>query len=229
MITTLLIPLQIIAIIAFADFVSGIIHWAEDAYGTEETPVFGRLLIRPNIVHHHYPRFFTRFTWFQSSWDLLILGVGVLAGAWAFSVLTWQVWLFIAVSVNANEVHKWSHRTRAENGPLISKLQDWHLLQTPRHHALHHTDPKNTYYCPITNWVNPLLEKIRFWDGLEHVIQRLTGLRHRTDTSVRGQGPGPVWLSEYRPAPKGSAPAAPAPHTCCGHCARCRHAHVNAT
>ncbi|MBW8781963.1 MAG: hypothetical protein JF599_08760 [Verrucomicrobia bacterium] len=228
MITTLLIPLQIIAIIALADFVSGIIHWAEDAYGTEETPVFGRLLIRPNIVHHHYPRFFTRFTWFQSSWDLLILGVAVLAGAWAFDVLTWQVWLFVTVSVNANEVHKWSHRTRAENGALISKLQDWGILQTPRHHALHHTDPKNTYYCPITNWVNPLLEKIRFWDGLEHIIQRLTGLRHRADTSVRGQGPGPAWLSEYRPASKGSTPAAPASRTCCGHCARCRHTHANA-
>lgn len=227
MINTLLIPLQIIAIIAFADFVSGTIHWAEDAYGSEETPVFGRLLIRPNIVHHHYPRFFTRFTWFQSSWDLAILGLIVLAGAWAFDVLTWQVWLFVAVSVNANEVHKWSHRTRAENGPLISKLQDWRILQTPRHHALHHTDPKNTYYCPITNWVNPVLEKIQFWAVLERIIQRLTGIRHREDTSVRGQGPGPAWLSEYRPAPKSSAPTAPAAHTCCGRCARCRHAHAD--
>ena len=243
MILTLLgIALQGLAIVVLADFAAGLIHWAEDAYFTENTPVLGRLLIRPNIIHHHYPRFFTRYTWFQSSWDLLLLGAVVLAGAWLCGLLTWQVWLFVAVSINANEIHKWSHRTRKENGPLISRLQDWRILQTPRQHAVHHTDPKNTYYCPITNVVNPVLEKLRFWTGLEWVIWRLTGLRHRDDTSVRGQGPGPKWLTAYRPAykvpapvlttPAGSLPpAARAPsasHVCCGNCALCRHRHAHA-
>lgn len=223
--TTLGIVLQIIAVIALADFASGVIHWLEDAYFTDDTPILGRLLIRPNIVHHHYPRFFTRYTWFQSSWDLLILGAVVLAGSWAFGVLTWQVWLFVAVSINANEIHKWSHRTRKENGPVISALQDWRILQTPRQHALHHTDPKNTYYCPVTNLVNPVLEKIRFWAGLEWIVWRITGARHREDTSVRGQGPGPDWLSEYRPAPK-PAPQLSRNHVCspsCPHRATCPH------
>lgn len=227
MILTLLgIVAQGTAAILLADFAAGLIHWIEDAYFTEDTPVLGRLLIRPNIIHHHYPRFFTRYTWFQSSWDLLILGAVVIAGAWAFNVLSWQVWLFVAVSINANEIHKWSHRTRKENGPVISKLQDWHILQTPHQHALHHTDPKNTYYCPVTNLLNPVLEKIRFWAGLEWVIWRITGIRHREDTSVRGQGPGPAWLSAYRPAAKGSTPAAKPVHTCspnCIHRASCPH------
>jgi ubiquitin-conjugating enzyme E2 variant len=197
----LLIPVQFIGVVLLADFLAGVVHWLEDAYGTAETPVVGPLLIRPNIVHHHFPRFFTRLTWWQSSWDLALLAGGLLAAAWALDLLCWQVWVFAVVSVNANQVHKWSHRTRAENGPLISFLQDVRVLQTPRHHALHHTDPRNTFYCPVTNLVNPVLEWCRFWDRLERLVERVSGVRHRLDTANRGCGPGPAWLAEYRPAP----------------------------
>lgn len=189
---------QVILIAALADFVAGAIHWAEDAYFTEETPVIGPLFIRPNIVHHHHPRFFTHLTWWQSSWDLALVSAGVLLVAWPLGLLSWQLGLFLALSTNANEIHKWSHRTRAENGWLIAKLQDWRILQTPRHHGLHHSDPKNTYYCPITNFVNPALERIAFWDHAERIIASLAGVTHRPDTAVRGQGPGPSWLAEYR-------------------------------
>lgn len=196
---TLIILLEIVAVLMAADFVAGVIHWLQDAYGTEDTPVVGQLLIRPNIIHHHYPRFFTRLTWWQSSWDLLLLGALILAvAAWAGHV-SWQLWLFVAVSVNANQVHKWSHRTRAENGRIISFLQDIRVLQTPHQHAVHHTDPKNTYYCPVTNLVNPLLESFDFWNRVEAVIEATTGVGHRPDTSNRGMGPGPAWLAEFSP------------------------------
>ena len=196
--TLLGIAVQIVLVAALADFIAGAIHWAEDAYFTEDTPVIGPLFIRPNIVHHHYPRFFTHLTWWQSSWDLVLVG-GVLLGiAWPLGYLNWQLGLFVLLSVNANEIHKWSHRSRAENGPIIAALQDWHILQTPRHHGLHHSDPKNTYYCPITNFVNPLLERVNFWTRLEQVIEHITGVGHRHDTAVRGQGPGPGWLAAYR-------------------------------
>lgn len=193
---------EIVGIVALADFLAGVVHWIEDAYFTDETPVLGPLVIRPNIVHHHLPRYFTKLSWWESSRELVALGALTVLIAWIFNALTWQVWLFVILSVNANQVHKWSHRTRAENGWLISKLQDWRILQTPKHHGLHHTDPKNTYYCPITNFVNPVLERIAFWDRLEHLIERLTGVAHREDTAVRGNGPGPAWLAEYRPAPR---------------------------
>lgn len=212
-ITVSAIALELIAVVLFADFLAGVIHWAEDAYFTEETPVIGPLFIRPNIVHHHFPRFFTRLSWWQSSWDLVLVGGALLLVAWPLGWMCWQLVLFVALSINANEVHKWSHRTRAENGRVISTLQDWHILQTPRHHSLHHSDPKNTYYCPITNLVNPLLEHVNFWGRLEGIIERLTGNSHRHDTAVRGQGPGPGWLVAYKPAPK--------PAVCTHHCASC--------
>ena len=189
---------QALGVVILADFAAGVVHWLEDAYGSEDTPVVGPLLIRPNIVHHHCPRYFTRLTWWQSSWDLLLLGAGILGvAAWA-DLLTWHVGLFVLLSVNANQIHKWSHMSRAEVGPVVAWLQDRKILLTPRQHAVHHTDPKNTYYCPITNLVNPVLEAVRFWDCLESVVETLTGATHRPDTSNRGQGPAPVWIADFR-------------------------------
>lgn len=216
--TVFLTLAQVLGLVLLADFLAGIVHWLEDAYGTEDTPVVGPLLIRPNIVHHHFPRYFTKLSWWQSSWDLLLLG-GVIVGAAAWwGVLSWQLWLFVALSINANQVHKWAHRTPAENGRVVSFLQDIRVLQTPRHHALHHTDPKNTYYCPITNVLNPVLERLQFWPKLESLIASTTGIRHREDTSNRGTGPGPEWLAEFRPA---RAAAANAPVHAHSHHADC--------
>lgn len=222
---------QVFGLVLLADFVAGVVHWLEDAYGTEDTPVVGPLLIRPNIVHHHFPRFFTKLSWWQSSWDLVLLGALGLGIAWWFDALSWQLALFTVVGVNANQVHKWAHRTRAENGPVISFFQDIYVLQGPRQHAIHHTDPKNTYYCPVTNVLNPVLEKIQFWPRAEKLIERVTGLRHRDDTSLRGNGPGPEWLAEYRPthpAPAAATMAAKKPTVCdCGNCklqGKCGHA-----
>lgn len=190
--------LQAVAVVMVADFIAGFVHWLEDAYGTVDTPVIGPLLIKPNIVHHHHPRHFTRLNWWQSSWDLLLVGAAILGLAAWLDALTWHVALFVFISVNANQVHKWSHMSRAEVGPVVAFLQDCRILLTPRQHALHHTDPKNTYYCPVTNLVNPTLEALRFWDRLEWVVEKLTGATHRQDTSNRGEGPAPEWLSEYR-------------------------------
>ncbi len=215
------IAAQVVLIAMVADFIAGLVHWAEDAYFTADTPVIGPLVIRPNIVHHHFPRYFTTLSWWESSWLLLSIGALTLGLAAWLGLLSWQLTVFVAISVNANHVHKLSHRTRAENGWLISKLQDWRILQTPRQHGLHHTDPKNTYYCPITNLVNPLLERIDFWTRAEAVVERLTGATHRHDTAVRGQGPGPDWLEAFRPVP--NPPAKTAAPTACA-CARCQHA-----
>ena len=209
------ILLQALGVILLADFVTGIGHWLEDAYGTEETPVIGPLVIKPNIVHHHYPRLFTKLTWWQSSWDLLLLGALIVGGAAWADVLTWHVWLFAILCVNANQVHKWSHMSRAEVGPLVSFLQDYWILQTPRQHALHHTDPKNTFYCPLTNLLNPALEFVGLWPKLEAVIEALTGATHRQDASNRGAGPAPTWVAELRrPSPVATPTSPRGPGNC---------------
>jgi ubiquitin-conjugating enzyme E2 variant len=207
----LTIVLEIFATLLAADFTAGFVHWLEDAYAREDTPVLGPLVARANIIHHHYPRYFTRLSWWESSWDLAVLSLGLVGGAWALGLLTWEVVLFAVLTANANQIHKWAHRSRKENGPVISFLQDIRLLQTPRHHAVHHTNPKDCHYCTTTNFLNPVLDGLHFWAGLEWVLAHVFGIRRRPDTSLPGHGPGPAWLEEYRKPPTHS-PAA---------CAKC--------
>ena len=187
-----MIIVEIIAAVLVADFVSGLFHWLEDAYGREGWPIIGRLITIPNVLHHHDPRYFTRHSWLQSSWLLLCLGLAVLATAWLCGVLTWQVWLVVILGTNANQIHKWAHRTPSENGLLISALQHVRLVQRPRHHARHHTDPKNSHYCVLTDFLNPILDGIRLWEALESAIWAVFRVRRRTDTSVSINRQGPI-------------------------------------
>lgn len=198
----LIVALQIVLVVMLADFIAGVVHWFEDAYVREDTPLIGSFIGKANVIHHHLPRFMTRNNWWQSSWDLLAFAAVIVFVAWRLNQLTWHVWLFAAVSANANEVHKWSHRTRKENGRIITFLQNLRVLQTPQHHAVHHTNPKNVRYCPITNLVNPILDRLRFWDGVEWLLARTIGLQRRPDTSLPGHGPAPAWIGQLRDQPK---------------------------
>jgi ubiquitin-conjugating enzyme E2 variant len=190
-------PLKFGLAVLAADFLVGFVHWIEDAYVREDWPVVGPLVGRPNILHHHLPRHFVRNTWVQSCWDQMLLAAGIAGAAWWMHALTWPVVVFAVLVGNANQIHKWAHRSRRENGPLISLLQDLHLIQGARHHAIHHTDPKSTHYCVITEWLNPVLEHLRFWTRLECLLWRWFHLRRRMDTSNRRHGPAPVWIRQH--------------------------------
>ncbi len=193
------VPLGIVASVLAAEFVAGLIHWMEDTYGDPDGRFFGRWVVRPNVVHHHFPRHFLRNNWWRSSWDLVLGAVVLGVVAWALGLLCWQVVLFLAVGANANQFHKWGHGIRRENPRVVAFLQSIRVIQTPAHHARHHTDPKSSHYCVITELLNPLLDRVRFWRRLEWCVLMTTGIRRRFDTSVRGGGPMPAWLEAYRP------------------------------
>ena len=189
---------QSLLVIMLADFIAGIVHWFEDAYVRENTPIIGSFIGKANVIHHHMPRYMTRNNWWQSSWDLMCFSAVIVLVAWWLDLLTWHVWLFAVIATNANQVHKWSHQTRSENGRIITFLQQIRVLQTPHHHAVHHTNPKNVRYCPITNLVNPALDTLRFWDRVEWILARAIGLKRQPDTSLPDNGPAPAWLKELR-------------------------------
>ena len=180
-----LLILEIATCVLVTDFVSGLLHWLEDAYGREDFPITGRLFTKPNMLHHQNPRAFVRNSWWRSSWDLLCISAAIVFIAWLFGCLTWHVWLFAALGTNANQIHKWAHRSQQENGWLISFLQYCRILQSPRHHAHHHSDPKNSHYCVLTDFLNPVLDRMGFWTALERMIWRLFGIPRRPDPSVR--------------------------------------------
>jgi plasmanylethanolamine desaturase len=179
------IPVQAAAVVLLADLVSGVVHWAEDAYARAETPVIGKLIANANIEHHAKPRAFLLRNWWQSSWDLVLVGMAVIATAYALGMLTWHVWLFAIVAANANQIHKWAHRNPKENGWLVTRLQKLRVLQTPRHHAKHHSGQKNSHYCAVTNFMNPMLERMRFWNALEWTLEKTVGLKRKPDPTVK--------------------------------------------
>ena len=178
------ILVRVFACVLLVDFLSGFFHWLEDAYGREHWPITGRLVTQPNILHHHDGRYFTHHSWFYSARLLLAIGVAVLVGAWLLGFLNWMTWLVVALGVNANEFHKWAHRSPEENGRLITALQRSRLLQSQRHHAQHHRDDKDSHYCVVTEFLNPLLDRLEVWDRLERLIFAVTGARRRHDSSV---------------------------------------------
>ncbi|MEI7651855.1 MAG: fatty acid desaturase CarF family protein [Verrucomicrobiota bacterium] len=194
----LLSLVEAILVILLADFIGGVVHWAQDAYIREDTPLVGLSLGKPNMIHHHLPRFMTHHSWWRSSWDLVLLMFILIITMWLTGHLSWQVWLFALVGANSNQIHKWSHRTRAENGRIISFFQDIRVLQSPHHHAIHHTNPKDVRYCPASNMLNPILDFLHFWKGVEWVLRRVFGLKRRVDTSISGNGLPPAWLNEVR-------------------------------
>lgn len=167
----MLVILKVVGVIMLADFLTGLVHWMEDSYWSPETPILGKWIVVPNLAHHKNGQDFLKKSWLESSWDLLITGTIIIGIAYWAHCLTWEIWLFAAIVVNANQIHKWAHITRYENKPkIIGFLQRCYILQRTEHHGRHHRKPNNTHYCTVTNCLNPVLDTFQFWRGLERLF-----------------------------------------------------------
>ncbi len=171
--------------VLIADLLSGFFHWLEDTYGHEHWPLTGRFVTRPNVLHHHDPGHFTYHPWLVSSWVSMVIAAMGLGFAYGVGLLGWTTLVVAFVGINANQVHKWAHRPRREKSSAIVFLQATGVLQSPAHHAMHHRGAKNTSYCVVTNYLNPVLDRLRFWRSLEWAVCWVTGVRPRVDTSIK--------------------------------------------
>lgn len=172
----LAIPLAFV----LGDFVGGLVHWAADTYFSEDTPVVGPALVKPFRQHHIFPRDICTHTLVSIVGNVCILAVPVLAlclfllwvsqhGLLAFAILGTS--LMAAATVATNVFHKWAHQERPSAG--VRWLQRLRLVLEPRHHQLHHTEPFEIHYCITNGWLNPLLNKIRFFRKLEAILRFL--------------------------------------------------------
>lgn len=165
-----------------ADLLSGVAHWAEDAYGEAHWPLVGRAIIAPNLLHHRDPRAMTRQSWMRNVDLPALLGALLLLGVGLAGHLTWRWTLTVSLLVLTNLVHRWAHQNPWENGRLVTALQRTGFLQSRAAHAAHHRWPRQSHYCALTNFVNPVVERLRLWRGLERFILRTTGLARRAET-----------------------------------------------
>lgn len=118
-----LIILEVVGLWLFADFAGGLFHWAEDTLGSAESPVWGRLFVRPNAIHHDKPTEMMKIHWFLNNIPILAFTGLILAVAWLCDALTWQVWTFCAIGCWNQQVHRFSHTPRHHLPELVKFLQ----------------------------------------------------------------------------------------------------------
>lgn len=166
------------------DFFSGFLHWLEDSYGSVDTPVIGKYVTAPNRLHHEQPRKFVKSPFWRRNRFVCLLSSVILAITLTTGLFN-NFWLyFFILSTMTDEVHCWAHRSRLENGPLINFMQKFGLVRSPKHHEKHHSNQKNTHYCVMTNFLNPFLERIRFFPILEGLLYKLFRISPVSETKL---------------------------------------------
>jgi len=168
-----------------ADFLTGIVHWWEDAYGNPNWKFLGKAVIQPNLEHHNKPRAFLKSSYWSCINTSLGLGLILILLCLLFSILNWYTFFCIAIAIHGNEIHRFAHQTDRENGKLICFLQRLGILQSRKHHGWHHKAPYECNYCIVTNYLNPILSMLDFWSKLEWTVFHLTGIKVLRGSAVR--------------------------------------------
>ncbi len=166
-----MLPIVVIAI----DFLSGFVHWFFDTQVEPSETFIGRIAIdfldhhvRPArtaevgfFVSAHRPALFVTLPLVTMSSVLALPAIAAAAIFWAgfFSMLVPQT-------------HKEAHL--CEHHPITAWLQKSRLILHPVSHQTHHDD-NSQCYCVFTGWLNPVLDRIRFWRLMERVFKALRG------------------------------------------------------
>jgi ubiquitin-conjugating enzyme E2 variant len=162
-----------------ADFLSGVVHWAGDTIGDQNTPIFGPNFVTPFRYHHVDPKDITRHDFVETNGNNCIVVAPVLAllliltpktTGWFFYGCVMMVFTSLFVFAT-NQFHRWAH----EDNPArwVRALQRAGLILSPEHHDKHHLSPQNKSYCITVGWMNPLLDKVSFFRICEKVIERV--------------------------------------------------------
>ena len=166
-----------------ADFVSGLVHWACDRYGSPHTPYLGPNFIATFRDHHADPKGITRHDFIETNGANCIACLPVLLPVAIFTPLEsiGPISLFLFTALHAlclwvfatNQFHKWAHETRPH--VLARTLQRLGIAIRPEHHRRHHHHPFDTHYCITSGLLNRCLEAIGFWERMERFVKKMTG------------------------------------------------------
>jgi len=171
------LPAAFAAGFLLADFVAGAVHWFADTYFDPATPVLGPLLIEPFRDHHRDPQGITRHGLLElcgnSALATLPIAAGLLwlgppGGSVPVELLHASV-LALAMALFATNVfHRWAHMRRPP--ALAVWLQRRRLVLPPAVHDRHHAAAHDRSYCVTCGWLNPLLDRTRFFARVERLL-----------------------------------------------------------
>jgi ubiquitin-conjugating enzyme E2 variant len=178
MIAVVWVAVQVLIAWLLADLVTGAVHWFEDKYlDPTQTLNFLTSVAADNDLHHRRPTAMT----LSSGWDNMKSGAAV---AWPVALVLWlcgaPLWLWLAAFFAGfgNLIHRWAHMPERKLPVWIRAMQATGLFITHDHHDTHHRSmlrliPKHLAgyrYCPMTNWVNPVVDYIGLWHRLEWLL-----------------------------------------------------------
>ena len=174
-----------VACLFAVDFITGVIHWAEDTWtALGRSKLLDKYVVRDNIEHHRKPGGIRGGTYWETNRVCIALAFVVTCVLMLFGVHAWQAYLIVVLASQSNQVHTWAH---CANPPrAIARLQRLGILQSTAHHAEHHKRPYAMRYCTTTNFLNPVLDAVRFWRGLEWLIERCGVTVQRTTPARQG-------------------------------------------
>ena len=179
--------INLILAFTMADLLSGIFHWIEDSYITENNKWRLLMMIGENNKRHHIdPQEMTRCHWIKNmtSTVLIILPfvpITIIIEKYTNTSLYLIYLSMIFVSV-ANVIHRWSHMNTGVPR-FIRILKYLKILQTNKHHRNHHKlasiNPPipGIAYCVMGNYLNPILDSLNIWRWLERIIYKITKIK----------------------------------------------------
>ena len=176
----------VVAGLAGADFMSGVVHWAGDTWGSERTWWLGQRLIRPFRFHHAHPLNMLKSHFFTTNGDTslaslpflltpfalpLDTAVGRACAIFLWAVGGWGMW--------THQFHQWAHMKSPPR--VVGWLQRRGLILASEHHRRHHKSPFEVNYCITTGWCDPLLTRFRFFPAMEWMVSKVSGIRPRAE------------------------------------------------
>lgn len=162
-----------------ADFIAGVFHWWEDSYLTQSDSFLGRLIGGPNQLHHADQYAFLKGTYWQRNYTTIVPSLIAMLLCLCFEPIK-NGWLCMLFLSQANQIHAWAH-SKKSNGWIIRGMQRLAILQSPRHHSEHHRNPFHVRYCVMSPLLNPILDAIGFWRGLEFFGRMFFGVKPRVN------------------------------------------------
>ena len=172
----------------FADFITGIFHWAQDQYLSEERTKIPLLkkIAADNDLHHTSPATMGKRTLWENTTSSIWVSLPVFAICWFVSAPI-VIWLGIFFGIFANAIHSFNHKPRSRVPEWIKILQSAGIFQSQIHHSRHHylnrkkimKEDTTEKYCVMTDFLNSILDAIKFFPVLERMLALCGLVSHR--------------------------------------------------
>jgi hypothetical protein len=156
---TVWFPVQIVLAWLVADLLSGSFHWFIERILSR----FSRFdrLVSP-FQEHHARSLLEDETWYMTMSHIGILAFAFLAGLYvvAFPPLFVGFWIWlVAISYMNPAIHRLCHRPPADRPRWFAAMQEWGLVLTAEHHAVHHAQLDRNY-CLVNGHADRLLNRL---------------------------------------------------------------------